>query len=267
MLKKLLKYEIRATARTFLPLFTVLFLFTVINKFFFELNPNRFSVSQGVMLTLYIVTLTCIAAMTLIITIQRFYKNLLGDEGYLMFTLPVKPWQLICSKLLASGLWSAVSAVVAVLSIMVVAIDISNWRSVFEAAQFLAQEARAELGTPLLVLVGEVALVMLSMLAAGILAIYLSMALGHQFNSHRLLASFGAFLVVTTVVETITLLLGRLLVYLGMRGGFFMSWFEALDGVFRLHITLFCIIGYAVVGGAICFIGTNLFLEKRLNLE
>lgn len=36
--------------------------------------------------------------LTMIVIIQRFYKGLLCDEGYLMFTLPVKPWQLIATK-------------------------------------------------------------------------------------------------------------------------------------------------------------------------
>ena len=34
---------------------------------------------------------------TVFIVLMRFYRGLLGDEGYLMHTLPVKPWQLITS--------------------------------------------------------------------------------------------------------------------------------------------------------------------------
>ena len=35
----------------------------------------------------------------------RFYKNLYTDEGYLMHTLPVKPWMLIVSKLTIGTIW------------------------------------------------------------------------------------------------------------------------------------------------------------------
>ena len=43
-----------------------------------------------------------LGAYTCVVTIQRFYKGLLGQEGYLMFTLPVKNWQLVFSKALVS---------------------------------------------------------------------------------------------------------------------------------------------------------------------
>jgi hypothetical protein len=56
--------------------------------------------------------------MTLIVLIQRFYKNLLGDEGYLMFTLPVQSWSHILSKLAVSMLWTVVSGGVALCSIL-----------------------------------------------------------------------------------------------------------------------------------------------------
>ncbi len=58
--------------------------------------------------------------MTLTMMIQRFNKNLLSDEGYLMHTLPVKPWKHIASKLLASMLWMIGSVVVALISILVI---------------------------------------------------------------------------------------------------------------------------------------------------
>ena len=41
--------------------------------------------------------------------LQRFYKNLLSGEGYLMHTLPVRPWQHIASKLIAAVVWTVLS--------------------------------------------------------------------------------------------------------------------------------------------------------------
>ena len=58
----------------------------------------------------YVVLIISISAITLIIMVQRFYKNLLGDEGYLMFTLPVKTWQNVLNKLIFAvfGLYQVV---------------------------------------------------------------------------------------------------------------------------------------------------------------
>ena len=59
--------------------------------------------------------LLAMLAVIVIVAVQRFYKNLLGDEGYLMFTLPATPGQQIFSKLLVSLVWSLMGIVVVIL--------------------------------------------------------------------------------------------------------------------------------------------------------
>ena len=88
MLGKLLKYEIKATARLFLPLYAALLVFSIINRF---LNP--FAISKPIdnmsaqlfigiiSMTFYYVLLVGTLVMTVVIMIQRFYKNLLGMKG------------------------------------------------------------------------------------------------------------------------------------------------------------------------------------------
>ena len=51
----------------------------------------------------------------LIIQIQRFSKNLLGDEGYLMFTLPASVSQHITAKLVVAVLLDVLSVAAAIL--------------------------------------------------------------------------------------------------------------------------------------------------------
>ena len=91
-------------AHSFLPVYLAILLFALINR---VINPFD-KVSDGVSVTVegfsfinmmrmasivvYFALIVATIAMTFVIIIQRFYKNLLGDEGYLMFTLPVKPW-------------------------------------------------------------------------------------------------------------------------------------------------------------------------------
>lgn len=48
-----------------------------------------------------VVILGCLFG-TVVINIVRFYKNLVTDEGYLTFTLPVSSKQIIASKLISS---------------------------------------------------------------------------------------------------------------------------------------------------------------------
>ena len=64
---------------------------------------------SGVAMLVYVAILIALFVIALIFIIQRFYLGLLGDEGYLMFTLPVRPWQLIASKAICALVASTVS--------------------------------------------------------------------------------------------------------------------------------------------------------------
>ena len=64
---------------------------------------------MGVMMAAFVVTA--------VILIQRFYKNLLGSEGYLMFTLPVTVTQHLLSKTIIAVVMIALSGIAAFLSI------------------------------------------------------------------------------------------------------------------------------------------------------
>lgn len=88
---KLLKYEWKACARTCLPLYGVLILMSLISRILYIIPKNA---SLDFMLPaigsmLYMGVMMAAFVVTAVILIQRFYKNLLGSEGYLMFTLPV----------------------------------------------------------------------------------------------------------------------------------------------------------------------------------
>ena len=107
MLAKLLKYEFKATARLFIPLYIALITFTLINRVVNTVESVQKAIGINIKTILsvismvgYVVLIISISAITLIIMVQRFYKNLLGDEGYLMFTLPVKTWQNVLNKLI-----------------------------------------------------------------------------------------------------------------------------------------------------------------------
>ncbi|MFR7768693.1 MAG: hypothetical protein ACLU0Z_08965 [Oscillospiraceae bacterium] len=109
MLGKLLKQDFRATARIILPVYAavpVLGLFTGLITRLCE-NQNGFLIRAIGALVSFVFSLSLIAAVvtTIVLMILRFYRNLMTDEGYLMFTLPVSTTELICSKLIVSVVW------------------------------------------------------------------------------------------------------------------------------------------------------------------
>jgi len=87
MLGKLMKYEIKATARLFLPLYAALLVFSLINRF---LNPFAIGESinninlqftiRAISMTAYVLLLLGTLVMTVVIMIQRFYKKSSGGR-------------------------------------------------------------------------------------------------------------------------------------------------------------------------------------------
>ncbi len=266
MLSKLLKYEIKATARAFLPLYVVLLAFAVIQKVISLLNANNWDAPQIISMALYMTIMVGIFVMTLVVMIQRLYKNLLSDEGYLMFTLPTKPWKHITSKLLVSMMWTAASGVVAIISIIIIACDeIFKGDFVQEVVGAIGKFFEYFGATSILFIV-EILLAIIIGLASSVLIIYASIALGHLFNRHRVLASLGAFLVLNTVSQIIFTIVSII------PGTKFLpehlsstSDFHAMEASFHL-IMWYGIVFFAILA-ACYFIVTNYILSKRLNLE
>lgn len=100
MLGKLIKYEFKACGRTFFPLYIGILVLAAINGLcnnynIFSIGDNGTSLSfsienvQGILMLVLFALFVALFVLTILLTIQRFKKNLLDEEGYLMFTLPV----------------------------------------------------------------------------------------------------------------------------------------------------------------------------------
>ena len=103
MLGKLLKHDFKALFRNYGLLFIALFGVTFLYKLYLLLPRNIvLEFTNGLMGVLYVVVILGCLFGTVVINIVRFYKNLVTDEGYLTFTLPVSSKQIIASKLISS---------------------------------------------------------------------------------------------------------------------------------------------------------------------
>ena len=124
MFRKLLKYEWRAMMRTMLPIYGATLAVALINGFLFQNvfgtgseTPALLEYTRIATMTLYIFVMAAMGVFTAVMVIQRFYKGLLRQEGYLMFTLPVKTWQLVFSKACVSLAATFCSLAVGILSL------------------------------------------------------------------------------------------------------------------------------------------------------
>lgn len=266
MLSRLLKYEIKATGRIFLPIFLALLMFAGITRFFSAVGPEQWDTPAFIIMVIYIMIMAGMFVMTFIMMIQRFYKNLLTDEGYLMLTLPVKPWKHIVSKLLVSMMWIVISGIAAFISILMIALQKGDLTKISAELSALYHQAFNYLGASLYLLSIELIIVLLIALASGILIVYASIAIGHLFNRHKLLASFGAFIVLSTLSQIFYTLIALIhgstyFPTIHVSAGDFISRQPLIQGLMVYGIIS------SVLLCAAYFTITNYILSKRLNLE
>lgn len=200
--------------------------------------------------------------LTLIIQIQRFSKNLLGDEGYLMFTLPASVSQHITAKLVVAVLLDVLSVAAAILAVLALALDGTMWLDL--PGDFFDMIVYVDWSDWLLLL--EVLILCLAAGAVGMLHIYASIAVGHLARKHRTLAAFGAYFGFAVALN---------ILFTGMLEIFVSSpwmaeigrWFMELKGDTGGHLLMWLLIlGIAVLGAGF-FVLTRYLLKNHLNLE
>ena len=202
MLGKLMKYEFKATARIFLPLYAAMLVMAAVTKLMFSLQLDT---PRIISLVVSILLMIAAFVITLILTIQRFYKNFLTDEGYLMFTLPADAGTLIGGKLLVAVIWNIVCTAAAYLSLSIMAFSGGEWQAMVQAIRDTGLA-----GIDVTFFTIEFITLILSSLITGILTIYASMALSMFSNKHRVALGFVFYIALTTVMQILTSTILRL---------------------------------------------------------
>lgn len=117
MLGKLLKHEIRHSARYTMVIYIAIAAFTGV----IGLAMLSDTTWLGVMscFALYVAGMASVVV-TLVSVIKNFYDTLYGRQGYLTFTLPVKCSTLLISKVIVSFMWIIISFAVMALTYAVI---------------------------------------------------------------------------------------------------------------------------------------------------
>lgn len=216
MTGKLMKYEIKSSMKLMAVIWAALIaaslLFSLSLHVLTDIAVERpgggisFAIGIFEFITglMYFAVFVALIVATLVIVIMRFYKGLLGDEGYLMHTLPVKPWQLITSKGIIAALIVMISVLVAFLSILVLA-GVSGLETIpkmFGALGAIWEEEPRVV----LVIVEAIILLVLSVLKS-VYQIYAALAIGQLANKHRILLSLGAYIGISMIMSILFLLI------------------------------------------------------------
>ena len=274
MFRKLVKYEWSAMIRSMMPIYGAAIAVSVLNSLFLNMFVEgdgpiaRFwqwltTYFGGIVVFLYIAVLMALGAYTCVITIQRFYKGLLGQEGYLMFTLPVKNWQLVFSKALVSFLIGMLSVAVSIICIG--ALGGFQFLEALVMAPGVIRDLLVQaftydqnFSTQIILFCMELLLAFIIAYFASIYHVYFAVSLGHMAKNHRAFLSVFWYIVITSV-------LGFLTVTGIDKFSIFMDRFRFPYG--GIHVLGISMILSQLAEAALLALGTGWILKRKLNLE
>lgn len=266
MLSKLLRHEFRATGRIMLPVYALLLVSCGGCTLFGRLlgrypESTVLSVVQTVFATLFGVTTFGMLLLTLVLMVYRFYKNLMTDEGYLMFTLPVSRSQLIWSKLLVALVWSVLSTVLAALAWMA-EISVVGRENVFSLIAQGLRSLRQHLSGNLTGCAA--ALVVLCLVSCGVIPeVYAAISLGHSSPTTRSCCRWCFIIGFGIVTQTI----GSIFASVGIQININPDLWTNLPVVQVFSSLAWAAAGVSALLGAAYYVLTLLMLKKRLNLQ
>jgi hypothetical protein len=286
MLTKLIKHEFRATAKTFMWLYIAFMIIAAVNALFGHSGMAAYvsgagadlaSASQApspvgaLLVIIYVLSIAAISIGTLVVIILRFYRNLMGNEGYLMMTLPVSREKNILSKLIVAVVWNICSSLLIIASIILIVGSGGFLNYIAEAISSLSA-----IGLPVGQMIATIILTMIVSTIAGILMLYAAMAIGPNLLKNRLGGSILAFIIIAVSSQFVSL--GIMFGVVSASGSFAMqipsvvspegidsaALLQTVQGTMH-NLTVGSLVSYGIIA-VVCWFLTRYMLKKKLNL-
>lgn len=196
MLGKLLKYEIKDTARIIPFLYLITIIFSALSFISKKLDLGWITITSSFLL---IVVGIAVVIITFVVIVIRFSRNLYSNEGYLMFTLPVKPQLLLVSKTVVAFSWIIISLI-----ILTGALFVGMYGFGFdfnELAKNIAEFEKYGLGNIFCLLIPMILLLVIYLIAQ----IFFSITVANRPAFHGLgtAAGFLVFLATYTILQVV----------------------------------------------------------------
>ena len=262
MLGKLIKYEFKATMRSFLAIYASLILTGILIGIFMFANVE---VGMSLGMLIMVALMITLGVLTVTVIIKRFSKNLLGDEGYFMMTLPVSTKKIVASKIITSVVYLILSTIVVFLVFVVIMLPsgIGTMKEFIRSMGNVWNYMVMNLLSARDIILNMIITFMIGIVdyVSFILVIYTSLSIGQlkPFNKHRTPFAIIAFFVINMIVSVISDGLSNLLESMNI--------LTAPQSMSMLNaVSLYTLTFYSVVS-IVLFMITSYILEKKLNLE
>lgn len=260
MLGKLLKYELKRSARKFFPLVVgymiVALIFSLMLRYGESVKSPNFLVIFIVVYIAYGIAVGALFTVGFTISLTNFHKTLFTDEGYLMLTIPVKPYYHIFTKFISSVIWSAASMIVFVLSLLL--IDPTEYLD--SVGDFINAFGNGFVEEPLTSFL--ICLYTLTLFAGMQIFLYFVISLSNCFK-HKVLAGFAIIFACNMLSSMISNLAGDLSLW----NMLFMptSRLPDTEAAFNLRLVFMTMYQFAYI--LAYFLLTNFIITRKHNLQ
>lgn len=267
MLGKLLKYELRSIIKQFSVVYLIIILSVIA---MLNISSNWGSIFFAGFITTAII-------MCFVYAIARFNKSLLSDEGYLMFTVPVKTSKIIGSKLIAITLMTLLTGIlITIVSFLLAYFFNTSEEGIFD---FLTKVNYAVVSTRGLVLLVFNSLInFITKYVFTVLLIYMSLSIGQMGrlkkykNISATVIFFGASYIIEKILDIIFELISKgASEYSGVLGIFQSAKIDknaTIDSTIHLLNNTISLGNIAnIILSIVLFFVTVYILDKHLNLD
>lgn len=269
----LLKYDLKATSRLIIPLTVISIILGLISRILLGISTNNATSSfnsefptiyalTGIAIMMVIFMLIILSVVIFWVIVTNFWNTLFSDEGYLYHTLPVKPAELLLSKLLCANIWQFLMVFVMLIFVIGGLSLIPKNELVFLIDNVKTGFSQINTDDGFKIAIISILYVLLAFLNVNMqyLTIFMSMATGQLVNEHKKLVSFGCYIGITIVIQTITqILTSGFIAYYNTE-----STYNNISDL-MIYPQILLIISLAI---CLClFMGTGYIFKNKLNLE
>lgn len=194
MVGKLMKHELYALFRALLYLGAIVLVLAILTRIGVALNSDQFTAITAV---LFVIAAIVMLFFALIVSVQRFWSSMFTGEGYMTFSLPATPTQILVAKLLSALIAMFFGALVTLVAVLITAsgLPASFWEGLTETFGEIFEYIGAYISSDPLVVV-EAVLYVVSELPLMILFFYCIMSVGQLLTKGRKGLTFVIFLAV-----------------------------------------------------------------------
>lgn len=276
MLKKLYKYDLKSVSLLLVILHAVLLVYTVIGRIgifiaeraqaFVSPEASRlWGIAGAFYIVGFILFILAIVIATVVYLAVRIQKNLFSDEGYLTHTLPVKPTQILWSKVFVIWTWSVIDFICVMISVFTLITYKDTLPEILKGASTFFGTLFGSFGFTNWL---EEVITLLAGLSQYFgfypLLLLFAMCLGNLFKSHKimgtLLSFFGLNIVLSFLSTMITFIIPGLSPF--MQANLTQDNLSVYSG----RLMIFTLV-WNILFSAIFFVGSRYILTKKLNLD